>query len=216
MKQLIIAILLTASSIFGQQITFTGQGTIQIPSSISGLQFLFANTNTGAIVASLPTVLTNADLTVNYVPDSTSYQAAGWRTVNQSTIAQQGVCYSPSQYTVLDNGDGTCTLIGKNTFNTTYSPAQQITNSIYWNADFIAALQQYRNVMRAYQGPYGETNIVSAVTIAKFLGQNPTWYVGTNASNMTLEYVVANDILVKFPQYTNTMQWWQQNGYLVP
>jgi hypothetical protein len=33
---------------------------------------------------------------------------------------------------------------------------------------------------------------------------------------MTLELLTANNILLYYPQYTNTMQWWQQNGHLVP
>ena len=100
--------------------------------------------------------------------------------------------------------------------NQTTTADAAYTNSVYWTPDFVTTLQLYRGIMRAYQGPSGETNIVSAVTIAKFLGEYPTWYAGTNASNLTLEYVTATSILEKFPWCTNTMQFWQSAGHLVP
>jgi len=175
----------------------------------------FWNTNSGAIVSQLPLVITNSDGSLIKNPSGSNWFMAGWRTVLMTGSPASGI-YDASQYTGQDNGDGTCNLISVGSVNQTVSSDAVITNSVYWSSNFVTTLQLYRSIMRAYQGQSGETNIVSTVTIATFLGQNPTWYTGTNAANMTLELLTANNILLYYPQYTNTMQWWQQNGHLVP
>lgn len=213
MKKYITIFTFTLSS-FAQNVTFNGPVIAPIVTA-DYVSLNYANTNSGALVCIRPTIITNADSSVNFSPTESDYSNACWRLIQSISFPSSGL-YASASYIIEDIGNGKCNVIATNSLNLYVNSDATITNSIYWTPDFVITLQQYRSIMRAYQGPSGETNIVNAVTISKFLGQNPTWYAGTNASNMTLEFITANNVLTYYPWYTNTMQWWQKNGHLVP
>lgn len=84
-------------------------------------------------------------------------------------------------------------------FNSQSNPSHdaRYTNSPLWTAAFISGAQNYRSIIRAYQGVGSETNaVVTPQTISTFLGQNPA-FVATpsNVVNMLSEALFAPSLL---------------------
>jgi len=225
MKTILLIFFSLISSTFGQNgtATFNANGPVVVAIPPAGSQQLnFANVNSQSIVASLPTSVTNIDGTLNTAPDIVGYWNAGWRTVVQPVPTPVGGIYSASQYTIHDNGDGTCSLLINTNQNVTLSLVYQITNSLIWNANFTNYLATGRSIQRSYTGYGSETNaVVNTITSGNYFATNPT-FLKTSFVLSNIAYSVASTnvfpalflinqsvLIDSLPGITNTAQFWQ-------
>lgn len=215
MKTLICCLLCLAQSVIAQQYGLNGFISSLPPNGVGSCNY--ANTNTGCLATSLPLVLTNASGSLNWAPSMIDFSNAGWR-----VIATMTGNYS-SQFAVNDNGDGSCNVAWTTNSLPVWSTDYQFTNSPLWTAPFIDDCQTFRSLIRAYQGFGAESNAnVTVQTSLKYAVTNITFIKSTNylsditnAVNTMMEVFISKEMLV-FPGITNTPQFWNEAGHLIP
>lgn len=171
-------------------------------------QLNFANTNSGQIVQFLPTKVQMANSNWMSNADSNTLVSLGWLTVSNAQTVTAG--YAITAYSIVPVGGGWCnlTISASNNIQAVFNAA--ITNRQIWTPGFVSVLQDYRSVIRSYDGFGSESNaVVSLTTTEAFFATNaPFIQISTNVFNAAFLNDLANDI-VALPGITNTAQFWR-------
>lgn len=161
-------------------------------------QMNFANTNTGAIVASLPNVIYKPDMVI-WSPTTNMLIEAGWRIVNSVAAATIGSVVD--SYTIKDLGGGKCDLLVKTQHNIQAANDASMTNSPAWTLNFVTNCQMFRATLRAF-GTTETQAVVNADTMSTWLAA----YAKTNTitPQLTAQFIFMGQMYPQLLQYSRT------------
>lgn len=163
-------------------------------------QLNYGNTNTQQVLASLPTVIYDADGSVTYRPTTNMLVNAGWRWVTYVQPPSNGYTMSGSYLVTSTNQMmGTCSLWITNQYSTYDRMVWNYTNA--WTPSFVANCKVFRTILRAFGTT--ETNaVVDGTTMSGWLAA----YAQTNTITPQLvsQFLFMGQMYPQLLQYSAT------------